>query len=676
MNHLSEKSRTKLPEKHMLYGLIALLCLAPLPFGSDRQAPFAIILMFIGAMSIYWGLFAARDRAFVRISLRHVRLVAIIMAAVFSWAIFQIIPFNIEGITNDFWSSAQKLLPQENIKASISVNPQESWMGFFRILAYAVLFWLALQICRSGNNSRKIIAAVSLSGVAYATYGLMLKALGAHKILWYDKIYYTESLTSTFINRNNYATYAGIALVVSIAIFLNKLFENLGNVKRRDLVRIITQRIFVESLSSLIMIIMITAALILSTSRAGISSSVLGIICLILLSASASHIKKYRKIFLALSGLIIILFALMFGSSGDTVAGRFNNISKDSNLRLSVYNVTSSAIADFPLNGTGLGSFPDVFKAYRDAGMIGQPDAQTGHAHNSYLELMLELGVPVAILVFLVFAIIWGRCLYGAWSRRQNGYIPALAASAAFLVAFHSLFDFSAQIPAVAIIFIILLAAGFAQSYSRQVDLSDASRDIIVSSVYHKASTKSAIVLGAVLILAGIWQFSAYFIQPNQSSYNDIAVEKIELAKAEGVLTAKGKDLLLSAQDDLKLRLGMSPIDSFSWAYLAYATLLSSDDRRDALPFLVNSIANGFYEPRLLFFRIKLMPILWSSATDEEKAMFGSQIKMAWRGDSRRTMKILGGRLAQGILKEQLYSIADSEKALERFNSLEKETAR
>jgi hypothetical protein len=52
----------------------------------------------------------------------------------------------------------------------------------------------------------------------------------------------------------------------------------------------------------------------------------------------------------------------------------------------------------------------------------------------------------------------------GVLVRRKNHVFPLFAASATVLVAFHSLVDFSLQIPAVALTYAVVLGMGVAQS--------------------------------------------------------------------------------------------------------------------------------------------------------------------------------------------------------------------
>jgi hypothetical protein len=80
----------------------------------------------------------------------------------------------------------------------------------------------------------------------------------------------------------------------------------------------------------------------------------------------------------------------------------------------------------------------------------------------------MELGAPVACALLAAVAGAVGLCIQGLRARRHHRLYPALAVSAAALFGSHALFDFSVQIPAVAITFAALLGIGCAQSF-RQV---------------------------------------------------------------------------------------------------------------------------------------------------------------------------------------------------------------
>lgn len=668
MNKHTDISRTQLQERYILYGIIVIICLAPLPFGSARSEPFAIIAILIGALSIYWGNFATKTPVFVRISLAHVKWPAIMIAIVLLWGVIQIIPFGDSDISSPFWLSAKQLLPNGNIKSSISINRYESWSGIVRILSYTIFFWLVLQVARSSNNVYKMLVALQYSGVGYAIYGILIQATGAKKILWYNKVAYTDSLTSTFVNRNNYATYAGVVLIISIAMLLKKLFENAENIKKHKFVRTLTERLFTTSVYSLVIVILIASSLILSASRAGISASLLGVTVFILFCIFTKRNKKYVKFLSTIYLLIFILVGLVFNAGGDLAAHRYGRVVYDAESRIGIYKTTINAIEDFPLKGTGLGTFNDISKVYRDKTIPKWHTTQVTYAHNTYLELMLELGIPIAICFMLVLAWVIMRCAYGAIYRKQNTTIPAIATSVAILVCSHALFDFSAQIPAIALIFVVLLAAGLAQSWSKRVILSDVAQH---TQIYHKISTNVSVALGGILILAGIYQLSSSLFITNSNHYKDVAIEKIALAKAEGIFTKTGKELLISAEHSLYEAIATVPTDSYAWTYLAYSKFLTSEDRNEVTKLFIASISNGFYDPSLVLFRLRFIPILWSSASDDEKTMFSNQVKLAWENDPKKTVEMMSSSLSRELLVQTLHTTPDSSKDLEKFYKLE-----
>jgi O-antigen ligase len=92
--------------------------------------------------------------------------------------------------------------------------------------------------------------------------------------------------------------------------------------------------------------------------------------------------------------------------------------------------------------------------------------ASSYKAHNDWLEMMFELGLPGAFLWFVVLGGLGIRCLFGFFRRRRDHVYPMAGFSACVLVGLHSLADFSLQIPAVAVTFAVLLGVGVAQTWS------------------------------------------------------------------------------------------------------------------------------------------------------------------------------------------------------------------
>ena len=138
---------------------------------------------------------------------------------------------------------------------------------------------------------------------------------------------------------------------------------------------------------------------------------------------------------LALAGLSV-LAAVILVRGGVLFAGK--EASGPAALRWRNWTAAVHMSADRPLTGVGGGGFGSAYTAYRQAG-----DNETRSAHNAYLQMIAEHGLPV--LVPLVTVLI--AC--AGWIRRA-ARASAPAAGAAFgLTAFllHNLWDFSALLP-------------------------------------------------------------------------------------------------------------------------------------------------------------------------------------------------------------------------------------
>lgn len=104
----------------------------------------------------------------------------------------------------------------------------------------------------------------------------------------------------------------------------------------------------------------------------------------------------------------------------------------------------------FPI-GTGLGTFSTVYRRYEDPNRITGTFAN--HAHNDYVEAVLELGAA-GLLLILAFLYWWGRRAYLAWTRDFEGAALARAGSVMVgIVLVHSIVDYPIRTAAIAAVF-------------------------------------------------------------------------------------------------------------------------------------------------------------------------------------------------------------------------------
>ena len=444
--------------------LLIALAWVPFWFGSNTALAWAInAMVFCGLVVAYEIGLMATGRSHA-VSLKRVWPAVAAVVAVVLWCLLQIATWIPIQYQHPVWQLARETLGLQ-ISGSVSINRDLTLLALLRLITAVSAFWLALQLTRSATRARRLIQALAVIGLIYAVYGLIAFFAFPKTILWFEKQYYLDSLTSTFVNRNSYATYAAMALVCATTLVLNAFQDRMGgdSVQRRlaSAVAAVTGR----AGAWLAVALVIAMAMMLTASRGGISAGLLGLVSLAALTALQ---RRKSKRFVLGGMLAVVAFVAVASTFGDLLATRLSIQGFESDDRLATYALTWTSILDRPIFGFGYGTFEDAFPMYRDAS-VG-PYGVWDKAHNTYLEVLQGLGLPVGVLFLLgVGALVW-RCGMGVLTRRRSTTAPLAASAASVVVLSHAVADFSLQIQAVTLTWMALLGAGVAQSWSQTID--------------------------------------------------------------------------------------------------------------------------------------------------------------------------------------------------------------
>nr|WP_275888453.1 O-antigen ligase family protein [Desulfobulbus alkaliphilus] len=189
-------------------------------------------------------------------------------------------------------------------------------------------------------------------------------------------------------------------------------------------------------------------AILFSLSRGGILTM---LFIFFLLNLFLPINKTLKRITLSLIALFLTGYGLMLGM--DTVIHRFNTLDASGNTRLTLYLASLQMLYDHWATGIGLGSYTLLSPVYLKGFAA---NIHFDHAHNEFLELTLELGLPAVMLLFGWLAWIMTKngekLLHWSSTQRQPPPASVLIGSAAFcaLLGFlaHSLVDFNWRLPA------------------------------------------------------------------------------------------------------------------------------------------------------------------------------------------------------------------------------------
>jgi O-antigen ligase len=403
------------------------------------------------------------------VGVRHLVVPAGLFAAVVVWIWLQIATWP-AAMAHPIWAMASDALDRP-LAGSISVNRDLTMLALVRLLTAASVFWVALQLCRDARRAVALIKSVAAIACLYAVWGLIDFALKAGRLPWLEGPSASGYLSSTFINRNSFATYAGVGLVAICGLIVRlyrregTIVEGPARVRIASFIEITGQR----GAALLGGAFLILVALLLTGSRGGIIATGLGLLVLAAVSFRPRRERSAEQFAMITIGMLLVGAAFL--TFGDLFVATLSTRGLADTDRLAVYLITLRSIVDAPVLGFGYGTFADVFPMYRDHSISAQGVWE--QAHNTYLEVFQGLGLMFGSMLLASVVVLVGHCIQGATARLEGATVPRVAAGVAVLVGVHALVDFSLQIQAVALTFIAVLGAGVAQSTSSRLALND-----------------------------------------------------------------------------------------------------------------------------------------------------------------------------------------------------------
>jgi len=199
--------------------------------------------------------------------------------------------------------------------------------------------------------------------------------------------------------------------------------------------------------------LILVVGIVLNGSLAGyaLALPVLVLSALIFLKRS-NPVRPWLGIAAALS-FVAGLGIMASSAIGASKVGQDASISVQS--RQQIFATTSKAVSDyFPL-GSGLGSFPKIYRLYETPDLV--TEVYVIHAHNDYLELALELGVAGVVLI-AAFLLWWLVALWATWRIGEGTAFTRAASIASAAVLVHSAVDFPLRTAAISATFAMCLA--------------------------------------------------------------------------------------------------------------------------------------------------------------------------------------------------------------------------
>jgi putative inorganic carbon (HCO3(-)) transporter len=436
---------TKLAEISLILGL----AIAVLVFGGVESISFSIVeVIFFGAAA----LLLATSPEISQPSFGKIALVPVVLSGI---VLLQLCPLP----SSLLHRLAGRDVPQPDIGTGyLSFEPYATRTHFLILLTCFVAFYFAQLVSRDRRRKQFFIGALVALGTFEAFYGLVQYLSGWQQIFTYVKKFDLEEATGTYINRNHYAGFLEMILPFSLALVFYEYAKLRGDRDSKvNLQSVIGKSAIQKLVLSLAISVVLCAALVFSRSRMGILAAAASILVIFALVA-ISRLHGRMGTLLAASFIILsVCLALWIGPG--PIVSRFQTVNEEYSLggqsRISMWGDALPLIKHHPWLGTGFGTFPIAYTSSQTA-FLSQ---FVNHAHNDYLEVAADLGIPATAILFVSILFILGRAIRSFLSGERDFERAVALGCAGSIVAIllHSFADFNLYIPANALLLATIL---------------------------------------------------------------------------------------------------------------------------------------------------------------------------------------------------------------------------
>lgn len=453
----------------VLWGLLLVVWLATLPLASVRTWTVALLVASVWVLGL---LTAWRWRHRPRLAwqrLSTVRWPVLLLLALATWMALQATPLPeplVRTLSPQAWAVQQGVTGH----FMLSLDPLPTRTQASLTLALALAFVLVVLVARDRARLDRLAFGLVLIGVFQAVLALFLWSIQArYTVLFYELQH--DVAKGTFGNRNHLAGFLMLVLSVGVGLMVARLGSEREHRSRHWRGQLAGVLAFVLSakMRLRLMLVVLVMALVLTRSRMGNTAFFAALLVTGLLTLLLSRHRRDPALAWLVASLVVIDVLVVGTWVGlEQVVTRLQGTewliehggSQESvEQRQMAARYALELVRDFPLTGTGAGSFYGAFIPYQPPG-----DAFFDHAHNDYVEMAANLGLVGFGLTASLVLLSAYQSLRVLWTRRSSmarglsfGALMAMVG-----MAIHASVDFNLHIPANALLMVVVLALGWA----------------------------------------------------------------------------------------------------------------------------------------------------------------------------------------------------------------------
>jgi O-antigen ligase len=444
----------------IFWGVCATLIFLPLSFGSDVEwAVFvfqcATFLLFALHLANRFVTGKEQEEDEVPQNSKLPLILKILLLVFLVIAVFQLIPLPY-GLVKILSPRASTIYGGESGWATLSFAPALSVAELVKNIFYFLFAYLVFKYVRTRKEIQVAVLVMLAGAVFQSFYGLIELFGGTERIFGFQRTYHLGSATGTYINRDHFSGFLEMIFPLSLGYLLAKakFFSIKKGLTFKEKILWFSQEGLQKSLVFGLVSVIIGLGIFFSRSRSGIFIFFASIFLMVILLSTSGGKEKRLSRMIRTVFLSVLFAAILIGIK--PIIERFSWTALTSEERPVYYKNSVKMIKDFPLTGTGFGTYVYAYPMYPKVYSYGLLD----HAHNDYLELAGEGGLAGGgALIAAAFMLV--GLLYSRWAQRRDHFVRGVVLGCMLGIVgllIHSLTDFNLHIPANAIYFLTLYA--------------------------------------------------------------------------------------------------------------------------------------------------------------------------------------------------------------------------
>ena len=433
--------------------LLGLVFCFPVPLGANRPWFWSPIQMAI-VISLMLTLFARIRRDDTIGSLIDENKVLVILFLVWlGYMLVQIVPLPEPLLSLIAVEKTELFTERGTLWGGISIDSGKSLEQVGLYFSYILLLSLVVLLLQSRRRLKILCFVILAAGLLQFFIAMIILFRFPDGLIWMGEKIGGERVSGSFINRNHFGLF--LVMCLGIGLGLSRYYRRqLSRQSIRGLIASIDGKvIFTTAINGLLFI-----ALLYSNSRGAFmafAGSIL--VTFFLLKQPDDDTVDWKKILSLV--FLVLLGVLYFGDGGFFGRLLSSNVLQEERLLQSV--ISLNMLSDFLWLGAGTGTYGLLLPLYHDGTLRL---LIYDHAHNDYLELLIEQGIFGFILFFTALVLIM-RKLRKAYFNRKDPLARSIIYGvfiAVLAFSFHSMVEFNFYIPANAAYLFIILGIGLA----------------------------------------------------------------------------------------------------------------------------------------------------------------------------------------------------------------------